>query len=435
MRFHLALGASVSGTELLKKYRTAEAVYRNLQAVADAGELDENGVRALQLSSAARAAEILAVCREFNWQILTPENPAYPASLLALRDYPAVLFAAGDLRLLRRPLKAAVVGTRAAADAAMGLAYGLGAAFSANGVVTVSGCAKGIDSAAAEGALAYGGSTVGVLGNGFGYNYLPEQVFFRRRILRQGLLLTELPPFTGPTRYSFPRRNRLIAGLSCAVVVAESGRKGGSLITAQDARRQGKPVFVPAASLVDSAGCRYLAQNGAEEFEDAAPLFRLFQSVAPEETFRYPPLKPFTEDPPRVLFPARMTEEEFALAQGVTPAEAHPVFAALSGTAEKTVSAPPVRLPEQMSFDLRKKEKQSRAAAPPPEKAPPAAPAAGKLSGDRKAVYDALGNGAMTLDDLCADTGLEIRTVLRETTLMELEGLLQTLPGNLVGRA
>ena len=419
-------------------------MFAHLQAVADGGELDENGLRALRDASPARAAEILAVCREFNWQPVTWESPYYPDALRALRDPPAVLFAAGDLRLLQRPLKAAVVGTRGASDAAMGVAYGIGANYSANGVVTVSGCARGIDSAAAEGALAFGGSTIGVLGNGFGYNYMPEQVFFRRRLLRQGLLLTELPPFAAPTRYSFPRRNRIIAGLSASVTVVESGARGGSLITAQDARRQGKPVFVPDASLLASAGCADLAQNGAETFTDAAALFGpLAEAAGPAFRPKLSPLQPFAADPPAILFPARMTAEEFALASGVSPGEAKDVYETLTRAAPKGGGqTPAVKLPEQMSFDLRPKQNRKKTEARPerggaemPAEKPAEKPAERPgPDGDQRIIYDALADGALTMDDLCARTGLPIGTVLQMATMLELKGYLRTLPGNAVAR-
>ena len=442
MRFYLALGAAQVSSELIRRYGSAASVYAHLQEIADGGLLDGAQLAALRQSDEARAAEILAVCREFNWQVLTAEDPRYPAALRALRDFPVLLFAAGELQLLQNPLKAAVVGTRGASDGALGVAYGIGAELSYHGAATVSGCARGVDSAAGEGALAYGGSTVGVLGCGVGYNYMPEKVFFRRRIIKRGLLLTELPPFSPPTKYSFPRRNRIIAGLSSAVIVVQSGRTGGSLITAADAFRQGKPVFVPDEGTLPSEGCIALTQKGARPIADLSPVYECFRALRPEAQFRALALSGYRDAPPAALFPSRMTLEDFAFYSGVTPAEAKIVYERYYAAPEKGTAAEkpqPLRVPEQLRMDLRAKPKKEpaapkpRAAAPPRREAPEkqAAPA---LSGPEKTIFDALGGDACTLDSLADRTGLDIRTVMKTATLLELRGLIGTLPGNTVKR-
>ena len=228
LTYLLALGTNAVSCALIKEYKTPAGVLAaDPDALVNLGRLPADGARRLLRGDTGKASEIMAICRDFNWQILTPDQPRYPKRLLGLPDFPLVLFARGDPGVLDESSCAAIVGTRRASAAGLDYAFRLAAGFSENGIVTVSGCAVGIDTAAHEGGLTAQGSTVAVLGNGFGYNYLPEQVFLRRRIEKNGLLLTETLPFQGPASYSFQRRNRLISALSEAVVVVESGKTGG----------------------------------------------------------------------------------------------------------------------------------------------------------------------------------------------------------------
>ena len=436
MRLHLALGASSAASALIEKYRTAEKVYAHLSDI-DASDLPgaSETVRKLRAVPEQRAEETLAVCREFNWQIVTAESPLYPQSLRAIRDFPVLLYAAGNLNLLSFPCMAAVVGTRSATEEGKGLAYGIGRTLAENGVLPVSGCACGIDHAAQSGAISCG-ATVGVLGNGFGYNYLPEYVFFRRRIIRQGLLLTELAPFTAPSRYTFPRRNRIIAGLCACVIVVQSGRKGGSLITADYAQKQTKTIFVPQPTLLSSEGAEALLEKGAQPLEDLEPVLALFRGRTASSERKPAPLAPYRDAPPAELFPARGTLEDFAFASGVSPAEAAAVYRRFyAGTAaqEKTGPVSAGKPAPSRTKPAPTAQKKTAAQAivnktPAPSAKTPA------LTGDVKVLFDAVSTTPQTLDALVEKTLLGVSAAMKAATRLELLGLIKSLPGNMLVR-
>ena len=188
-------------------------------------------------------------------------DPDYPRRLLDLAQPPALLWGEGDWSLLgRRAL--GVVGARACSGYGRSVASGLGAAAAREGVVLLSGAARGIDQAAHQGALDGCGPTVAVMGSGLGAG----QRRIHRRIAESGLLLSELPPGTPPTRFTFPRRNRIIAALSSAVVVVEAARKSGTLHTANAAIRLGRPLLAVPGPIdaPASRGCNRLIAQGAQ---------------------------------------------------------------------------------------------------------------------------------------------------------------------------
>ena len=189
-------------------------------------------------------------------------DAAYPAALASLPDAPPVLSAIGDTGLLGRPMLA-IVGARDASLAgrrfAAELATGLGAA----GFVVVSGLARGIDAAAHEAALETG--TVAVLAGGIDQVYPPQNAGLHAGIAARGLLLCESPLGTPPVARAFPRRNRIVSGLSAGVIVIEAAERSGSLITAQRAAEQGREVFVVPGSPMDPryGGSNTLIRDGA----------------------------------------------------------------------------------------------------------------------------------------------------------------------------
>jgi len=189
-------------------------------------------------------------------------DPAYPPALAALPDAPAVLSAIGDLGLLARPVLA-VVGAREASVAACRLAGELAGALGAAGFVVASGLARGIDTAAHQAALTTG--TVAVLAGGIDQIYPPRNCGLHAAIAADGLLLSESPWGAPPVARAFPRRNRIVSGLSTGVVVIEAAARSGSLITAHRAAEQGRDVFVVPGSPADPryAGSNNLIRDGA----------------------------------------------------------------------------------------------------------------------------------------------------------------------------
>lgn len=198
--------------------------------------------------------------------------PEFPQLLLATPDCPPALWYRGNLAVLQSSA-VAIVGSRAATTVAREIAMTMAAELAAMGVVVVSGLARGVDSAAHRGALGHG-RTVAVLGSGPDRIYPGEHAPLAAEIVRTGLLLSEYPPGTPPLPFHFPQRNRLISGLSCAVVVIEAAEGSGSLITAACALEQGREVMaVPGNVLTGrNRGGHALIRDGAKIVESAADI-------------------------------------------------------------------------------------------------------------------------------------------------------------------
>jgi len=224
-------------------------------------------------------------------QILTPHNPHYPASLRHIPQAPSVLFARGNLDLLSTN-KIAIVGARHPTPDGLDNAYAFAKHLAECGFCIVSGLAQGIDGASHEGALDANmpnGSTIAVLGCGIDIIYpRTHQKLADRIIASKGLIISEFPPGTPPIGRNFPKRNRIVAGLSSGVLVVEAALKSGSLITARLANDMGREVFAMPGSIHSplSRGPHYLIQQGAKLVENVTdilseiiPSARLSQSV------------------------------------------------------------------------------------------------------------------------------------------------------------
>ena len=197
-------------------------------------------------------------------------DPAYPTRLKMIADPPPLLYIAGALTE-QDELAVAIVGSRRATAAGRAMTEELSHDLAAAGVTVVSGLARGVDAAAHRGALAAQGRTVAVLGCGIDQTYPPEHERLRRQIEERGALLSEVPVGAPPHSHHFPRRNRIISGLSLGVVITEAAINSGSLITARLAAEQGREVFaVPGFVKEDtSRGTNALLKDGAALIERA----------------------------------------------------------------------------------------------------------------------------------------------------------------------
>jgi len=255
------------GPRILKKI--ISGFHGAYAAVTAAGSWPSRGLASQAVSSAFvsrvwqdGAREEHARVVKLKMSFLPCTAPAYPARLHELPDPPSVLYYRGDIGLLTGP-GLAVVGSRQASR------QGLAAGFSRAGICVVSGLALGIDRAAHLGALTGPGSSIAVLGTGLDIVYPPRNQDLILALAEQGLVLSEFAPGTPPLPPHFPVRNRIIAGLSLAVVVVEAPEKSGSLITARLAMEQGAEVFaVPGAfDTAGHKGCHALINQGARLFE------------------------------------------------------------------------------------------------------------------------------------------------------------------------
>ena len=208
--------------------------------------------------------------------MLLKAGPGYPPLLLPLPDAPPIVSVRGDVALLHRPA-VAVVGARNASGNGCAFARALARELARAGVVVVSGLARGIDTAAHEGALAADGATVAVIAAGVDVAYPPENVALMARIAAEGAVVSERPLGATARAKDFPRRNRVIAGLGLGVVVVEAAPASGSLITARLAVEYGREVMAVPGSPQDPRhrGTNQLLRDGAHLVESAADVLAI----------------------------------------------------------------------------------------------------------------------------------------------------------------
>ena len=218
----------------------------------------------------SRAAAALRRARGAGLTPIAWSDPRYPAALAAIVDPPPLLWTRGVVDALSTQA-VAIVGSRAASTYALSVAERLAADLAVRGVTIVSGLARGVDSAAHRGALSVGGVTVAVLGSGLDIIYPPEHAPLAHDIEKDGAVVSESVPGTPPQSWLFPLRNRIISGLSRAVVVIEAGEKSGSLITARAALEQGRDVLAVPGNVLSgrNRGAHALLRDGAKIVESA----------------------------------------------------------------------------------------------------------------------------------------------------------------------
>lgn len=217
-----------------------------------------------------RAAVALERAAAAGIKLVAWTDAAYPPSLAALIDPPPALWVRGSTAAFDPPA-VAIVGSRAGSPYALAVAERLAADLAARGLVVVSGLARGVDSAAHRGTLAAAGATIAVLGSGADVVYPSEHKSLADEIAERGALVSELAPGTRPLAHFFPMRNRIISGLSRAVVVIEAGEQSGSLITARCALEQGRDVLAVPGNVLSgrNRGGHALLKDGAKIVETA----------------------------------------------------------------------------------------------------------------------------------------------------------------------
>lgn len=279
----LALAPEMSAEtqrKLLERFGSPEAIFAMESAIRR--EDPVLAERLLATGDEQAIAAALAWSEMAGNHILTLADAAYPRALLTIPDPPLVLYAKGRLDLLARPMLA-IVGSRNASRQGQENAERFAQALAAAGYTIVSGLAAGIDAAAHRGALLEAASTVAVIGTGADRIYPARNERLAREIAEKGCILSEFPLGTPPLPHHFPRRNRLIAGLSSGCLVVEAAQQSGSLITARLAAEYGREVFAIPGSIHSplSKGCHALIKQGAKLVETAADILEELQGVVP----------------------------------------------------------------------------------------------------------------------------------------------------------
>lgn len=248
---------------------------------------------AIQRASLDDADAVLARTERLGARLLVPADPDFPPLLREIHDPPPLLFALGDLGLVRREA-VAVVGSRDHTAYGATVARTIVASAAGAGLVVVSGMARGLDAVAHAAALDAGGDTIGVLGNGLGVVYPAANRALYERVAARGLLLTEFPPGERPHAGSFPQRNRLISGLCRATVVVEAAVQSGALVTAAAALEQGREVYAvpgPVTSAV-SEGTNRLLRDGATPWLEPRDLLECYGLPTGDRGGSAPPAMP-----------------------------------------------------------------------------------------------------------------------------------------------
>jgi DNA processing protein len=250
---------AVTFHRLVAEHGTARAALAALPGIARAA-----GVEGYEICPMGVVQAEVKQGRALGARLLAHGEADYPAALRDLPDAPPVLWALGDAALLNRPA-VGIVGARNASSLGVRMARRLGHGLSDAGLAVVSGHARGIDAAAHEAALEGQGRTVAVMAGGIDVIYPPENAALAATIAAQGVRISEHPPGLEPQARHFPLRNRIVAGLSRAVIVVEAAAKSGSLITARAALDYGREVMAVPGHPFDAraSGCNMLLRDGA----------------------------------------------------------------------------------------------------------------------------------------------------------------------------
>ncbi|MDD6483321.1 MAG: DNA-processing protein DprA [Clostridiales bacterium] len=364
---------------LWERYGDIEKIYTS-EKYDDAGWLDENDKNRLLNKDLSRAREISIKTQKMGARIITYDDETYPMLLKNMDDPPFVLYIKGEEINFDRVLGIGVVGTRRFSEYGHRVTHDICYDLALAGALIVSGLARGIDSIAASTALSVGAKTVGVLGCGLDVIYPPENGELYERTAQNGMLITEYPPGTKAIGSNFPRRNRIIAGLSRGVVVTEAPQRSGALITARLAMENGRDVFsVPRSITHPYSGTNRLIQQGAKLITCGGDVLEdypyLENTLVPIKTPKYKKEDVYSE---HTLKPKGKIENK------------------------NTDNAYKERFNEIYN----------------------------KCDDNQKKIVKLIGTGEMHIDELVRESGMETSKVSTELMMMEMSGFIKKQPGN-----
>ena len=395
--------------ELLHHFQDPENVYfADPDSYRQIEGLSLEGMEALKDKDLRPAEKILEDCRKEKLQILTYQDAAYPNRLKNISDPPLVFYYKGRLPDFDGLPLIGVVGTRGASPYGLTAAKRMGYQIARCGGIVVSGMAFGIDGMAMRGALTGGGAVVGVLGCGAEQIYPVSNRSLFADTESYGCILSEFPPGTPPLARNFPKRNRIISGLSCGVLVVEAPEKSGALITARQAADQGRDVFVVPGNIdvPTFVGSNRLLRDGAIAVSHGWDIMSEYEAQFPDKIRKDMGQNQLSASP-----------EE--LAQN---AEA---LAEVGKVAQKPKKPAQKKIQKQ---EIKKKD-VDKAASSPYSDVNDILP---KLSADEQTIVSAIGKDERLVDDVIAETGLPVGKVLAMLTLLEVKGVVKRLPGKRV---
>lgn len=441
----LRMGAGRDGVaSLLEHFGSPQTVYEaEGRELADyLGAKERRLLESLQDKNLDKAYDIEAYCSKNRISILHYGEKGYPKILTNLKNPPIILYARGRISDLDSRVAISVVGTRKITEYGRQTAYKIGYELAATGAVVVSGLALGIDSVSACGALDAGGRTVAVLGGGLDRVYPSEHKKLAKEIERRGVLLSEYPPLASPTKWSFPQRNRIISGLSQGTLVVEADNRSGALITAKAAVLQGRDLYAVPGNInsPNALGTNGLIKDGATAVTCAADILEnykyLYGSILNPSVLERMGTR---SDLKRGALAAHGVEEG---SWETVPHDAQPtqkrsklaellhLTGRLDGEAVKHLSGQndyPV-----YDDDKRKPKSESvRAESPSREQTTDVSGVLPEHLGESTlSILRAMPVGqAIGLEKIC-EQGFETTSVISTLTVLELQGLVEVLPGN-----
>ena len=388
---------------LLTHFADAEEIYYADEAsLARVEELSEEALAALKDKSLQPAEKILAICNRENIRILTWQDAAYPHRLKNIPDPPVVLYYKGHLPDFDALPLIGVVGTRHASAYGLSTAKRMGYQIAACGGIVVSGLAAGVDAMAMRGALTANAPVIGVLGCGADVVYpLSNRALFADTE-KYGCILTEFAPGTPPNKWNFPKRNRIISGLSCGVLVVEAPEGSGALITARQANDQGRDVYVVPGNIdVDTCkGSNALLRDGAIVASSGWDVVGEYEHLFPGK------IRQSTAPLPKM--------EEMAQEENPLP---------------RVAQKPKLPVKKAEKGILGKKKVIDNDGVTPYIDAEAKRPA---LTPEEEKIVALLENGDCLADELVARLELPVGKVLATLTMLEIKGVVRRLPGKRV---
>lgn len=290
--------------ELCRVMGGAEEIFRaKPEEIPKLKGLHKNHLEALAQKSLDSAQRVVEQCQSKKIGILTWGQEEYPSRLRNIYGPPMVLYYLGDVSLFHQPVSIGMVGSRSSSSYGLNVAGALSYELARQGIVVVSGCAVGGDSAAHSGALQAGGMTIGVEACGLDVDYPKDNTKLRRMIARKGLLLSELEPGRRPSASYFSVRNRLISGLSDGVVVTEAPQRSGCLLTARLALEQNRELFCVPPRNIFSRACSGVVEylrDGAKPVFGVEDILSEFQEDLERADLRLP-TPPSRTQPPQPI--------------------------------------------------------------------------------------------------------------------------------------
>jgi len=268
--------------KLLETFHSPEAILDASQTQLQSSGLSTKLCQSLKETDEKQLQHVLSWLESSaNHHLVCINDQQYPALLKSIHDAPLVLFVHGEVALLSQH-QIAMVGSRNPTRGGQETAYAFAKHLASTGLIITSGLALGVDGASHQGALDTGSPTIAVTGNGLDRVYPARHRDLAHQIAEQGALVSEFPPGTKPLPHNFPRRNRIIAGLSLGTLVVEAAQKSGSLITAYKALEQSREVFAIPGSIHNplARGCHQLIRQGAKLVETAQDVLEELSSIA-----------------------------------------------------------------------------------------------------------------------------------------------------------